>query len=136
MLLYYFEDRDDLLGALLGHVAARLARDLDAITGRHPPNALLDLLWTAALTPAFRSSMLLFLELGAAAGRGREPQRSAAAAIARDFAGWVADRLDVAEADRAARAALLLATLDGLFLLHATGCEVEADAAARLVTGA
>ena len=135
MLLYYFADKDELLTALLEHVAARLATLLDAGDGGEPrPYAtLLAQLWSSARAPAFRPFMLLFLELAAAAGRGNEPHRTAAGRIARGFAGWIAERLDDGDGERHPRAALLLATLDGLFLMHSAGCEAEADVAASLI---
>lgn len=135
MLLYYFADKDELLTSLLEHVAAQLARLLDA-GDQDGPLAYADLLarlWSAARAAKFRPYMLLFLELAAAAGRGQEPHRTAAGRIARGFAGWIGDRLSGDGDDRAVQAAVLLATLDGLFLLHSAGCEAEADAAAALL---
>lgn len=132
MLLYYFADRDALLTALLDHVVARMTALLGAFgeAAARPADALLTEIWAAARTDAFRPFMLLFIELAAAAGRGEQPHRGIAARIARGFAGWVAGRLDGDPAGRERRAFRLLATLDGLFLLHAAGLEAEADAAA------
>ena len=134
MLLYYFADRDALLTALLDHVAGRMTARLGALgpAAPRPADALLTDLWAAARTPAFRPSMLLFLELAAAAGRGEQPHRRIAARIAQGFAAWVADRLDGDPANRPARAYRLLATLDGLFLLYGAGLEDEANAVAGL----
>ena len=134
MLLYYFVDKDELLAALLDHVAARLVRLLDQ-DGRGPQpfaDLLRDLL-AAARSPLLRPYMLLFMELAAAAGRGEEPQKTAAAGITARFIEWVAGRLSVVDAaERRARAALLLATLDGLFVLDCAG---HADAATAAVGG-
>lgn len=134
MLLYYFADKDELMTSLLQHVAAKLTTMLEAADGggRRPWADLLHQLWTSARTPAFRCYMLLFLELAAAAGRGEEPHRTAAGRITEGFASWVADRLEVDPAERRARALLLLATLDGLFLLDSAGRGDDADAAAKL----
>ncbi len=134
MLLYYFADKDDLLTELLEHVAARLSALLDSGNAPEPMpfGDLLTGLWRSARQPAFRPFMLLFLELAAAAGREEEPHRTAAGRIARGFTSWIAARLAGQNGQADARAALLLATLDGLFLLHSAGCEAEADAAAGL----
>lgn len=134
MLLYYFVDRDDLLSTLLEHVAARLFTLLASVDAgsRRSYGDLLSQLWKAARTPALRPYMLLFIELAAAAGRREEPQRAAAGRIAESFMTWVANRLEVADGDRNARATLLLATLDGLFLLHSAGHEDAARAAATI----
>jgi AcrR family transcriptional regulator len=136
MLLYYFADRDDLLTSLLAHVASRLEAMLDAADtrDRRPWTQLLQQLWASARTPLFRPYMLLFLELAAAAAREEEPHRTAAGRIADGFASWVADRLDVPADQRKAQAILLLATLDGLFLLDSAGRGAAADAALALRT--
>lgn len=136
MLLYYFVDKDALLTALLQHIAEQLASRLQVDDDGQQkvfPD-LLNRLWLAARTPAFEPFMLLFLELAAAAGRGEEPHRTAAGRIAKGFTAWIGDRLIARDEERDARATLLLATLDGLFLLHTAGCETEASAAAASVT--
>lgn len=133
MLLYYFADRDELLGALLDHVADRLKTMLDAVDPSPQPWAdLLRAMWQQARTPALRPYLQLFLELGAAAGRGEEPHRTAAARIAAGFIDWTAARLDRGDGPVRARATLLLATLDGLTLIDGAGC--ADDAAAALAT--
>ena len=132
MLLYYFADRDELLTAVLRHVAARLQAMLD-VADPLPSGwaAMLQALWTQARTPLFRPFLQILLDLATAAGRGQEPHRTAAQGIAKGFIAWTAARLDPAEGPPHARAALLLATLDGLLLLDGAGCEAEADAAVR-----
>ncbi len=124
MLLYYFPDKDALLRALLAKVAARLLELLGA-AGDAPraPGALLAELWAAARGPG-HAFMLLFLELAARAGRGEEPYRAAAAALAGGFRDWAAARLDAPD-----DAAAVLAALDGAFLLLAAGRADLADAA-------
>lgn len=133
MLLYYFADKDELLTALLKHVAAHLTVLLSVagIEGRHSRAALLSLLWQAAREDAVRPYMLLFLELAAAAGRGEEPHRTAAGQISQGFAGWVSQRLESADAQ--ANSWSVMAALDGLFLLHAAGCAAEANAASASI---
>lgn len=136
MLLYYFADRDALLTALLDHVTTRLHAMLATADAQSMPFAtLLRLLWDQARTPALRPYLQLFLDLATAAGRGEEPHRTAAARIAGGFIDWTAARLDPAEGVPAARAALLLATLDGLLLLDGAGRSEEAAAALATVTG-
>lgn len=133
MLLYYFADKNELLTLLLRHVASDLKKALEAADGggRRSGAELLQQLWVAARTPRFRRYMLLFLDLAAAAGRGEEPHRTAAGQISASFADWVGDRLNVPAPKRREQAILLLATLDGLFLLDAAGRGDDADAAAK-----
>ena len=90
---------------------------------------MLRALWGQARTPALRPYLQLFFELATAAGRGEEPHRTAAARIAGGFIDWAAAQLDPGDGSPAARAALLLATLDGLLLLDASGRGAEAEAA-------
>lgn len=125
MLLYYFADKDELLAAALEHVATELAALLDAAGSgavRRPYPVLLAECATAFHRPEFQPFMWLWLELAAAAARGQEPHRAVAGRIADGFLAWSEARLDVPDpAERAAQAALLLATVDGLALLQAVG---------------
>ncbi|WP_425230299.1 TetR/AcrR family transcriptional regulator [Sphingomonas sp.] len=134
MLLYYFADRDELLGVLLDHVATRLHALLATVPLTPQPwTALLQLLWDQARGAAMRPYLQLFLDLATAAGRGEEPHRTAASRIAASFIDWTAARLDPAQGAPQARAALLLATLDGLFLLDGSGRGTDAEAALAIL---
>jgi AcrR family transcriptional regulator len=133
MLLYYFEDKDEILAGALAHLAARLARLLDAAAppGRHAPDALLPVLSAALRGPRLSPYMTLWIELAAAAARGRQPHRAAAAGIVGAFLAWAAERLDLPPGPaRDAATARLLATVDGIALLAAVGRKDAADSAA------
>lgn len=136
MLLYYFADKDDLLGAVLDHVAARMAALLGqagAGAASRPYPELLREVADAVRAPILRPYMHLWLDLAAAAARGREPHARVAGRIADGFLAWAAERLLVErEADRVPQAALLLATVDGLALLDAVG---RGAAAGRAIGG-
>ena len=136
MLLYYFTDKDELLGAALVHVAARLAGSLDALGGAaRSYAALLADLRAAIRSPALQPFMRLWLELAACASRGQEPHRAIAGQIANGFLAWMSSRLDVGDdIERARQAALLLATVEGLVVLDAVGRGELADRAAGLAT--
>lgn len=130
MLLYYFADKDELLRETLAHVAARMSGLLEQAGAGDPKPyaALLAEVAGAIRTPAAQPYMHLWLDLAAAAARGREPHRSVAGGIADGFLAWLAQRLLVAdEADREWQAALLLATVDGLALLDAVDRGAAAD---------
>lgn len=134
MLLYYFADKDDVLSAVLGHVAERLATLLEAAVPATPRRRfapLLEEVWAALRRPALQGCMRLWLEVAARSGRGEAPYRAIAADIADHFAAWAAERLDAPEAERLHQGALLSATVDGLALLGAVGRARLADAAAR-----
>jgi AcrR family transcriptional regulator len=134
MLLYYFADKDDLLAAVLGHVAERLAAMLEEAVPAAPPRpfaALLEEVWAAMRSPALQGCMRLWLEVAARAGRGEPPYRAIAGDIADHFAAWAAARLDAPPAERPAQGALLSAAVDGLALLAAVGRGKLAEAASR-----
>ena len=132
MLLYYFADKDELLAAALGRVAGRLAETLErAAPEPAEPATLLRTLWNVARSDEVAPHMRLWLELSAQAARGEEPHRAIAGAIADGFLAWVDARLAVEDPEeRAAQAALLLATVDGLVQLRAVG---RGDVAAAAV---
>jgi AcrR family transcriptional regulator len=135
MLLYYFADKDELLAAVLGHVAQRLAALLeDAVpaTPRRPFAVLLPEVWAAIRAPALQPCMRLWLEVAARAGRGEAPHAAIAGEIADHFADWAAARLDAPAALRRQQGALLSAAVDGLAVLAAAGRGALADAAARV----
>lgn len=129
MLLYYFADRDALLTAALGTVAARLRTALDS-SGDEAPRSypiLLGDVWTIFRAPSFQPYLKLWLEVAANAAGGTEPFSTIGGTIADNFIAWAARRLDIADADkRFGAAALLLATIDGLALLEAVGRGNEA----------
>lgn len=135
MLLYYFADKDELLGEALGRVAQRFAGLLEAGLEPGAPPALPypDLLagvWTAVRGAELQPYMRLWLDLAARAAYGHEPYRGIAGRIADGFLDWAAARLAVERDDeRAPLAALLLATIDGAMLLDAAGRGPLADAA-------
>jgi AcrR family transcriptional regulator len=133
MLLYYFPDREAVLTAALELVAAQMASGLEAAVpgGPLPFADLLRRLRTATRTPAFGRYMQLWLEVAARAARDEPPYRVIGETIGRGFLAWAAARLEVThEGEKEARAALLLATLDGLALLDSVGLSIEADASA------
>lgn len=133
MLLYYFADKDELLASALGRVAGRMAVLLDRAVpgeGALERQALLESVWSAAAESALAPFMRLWIEIAAAAARGREPYRAVAGAIADGFRAWLAQRLVAPNGvDPDAQAARLLATIEGLLLLDAVGRRSMADQA-------
>lgn len=124
MLLYYFKDRDELLAMTLERVAMRLIARLDAAfepgirLGFAP---LLRAVRRSVQSPPVEPFMQLWLELCAGAARGVEPHRAIARDLMGGFAVWVASHLDAPDDMRAGQAALLLAMVEGLEVLGATG---------------
>ncbi|RYF94673.1 MAG: TetR/AcrR family transcriptional regulator [Caulobacteraceae bacterium] len=132
MLLYYFADKDDVLSATLGRVAARLTAMLDAALApglRLPGGPLLQAVWSEMSSPSLAPYMRVWLEVVAGAAHGQQPHRTIAAGILGGFADWIGEHLDAPEPERAGQGALLLATVDGALLLDAAGRRDLAEAA-------
>ena len=130
MLLYYFTDKAEALGAALWKIAGDLTGLLEAslpMGMKLAPEALLKettgLVTDARTKPFFR----LWTELVAAAARNEAPYKLIVANIAEGFLGWIESRLDV-ETDEARRAtaAMILAMIDGLALLEICAGEERA----------
>lgn len=129
MLLYYFADKDELLGAALERVALRLAAMLDvAIPAgtRLPEPMLRAVVWAGTRAPSMQPYMRLWLEMAAGSARGQEPIRSIGGRIADLFHSWLAERLD--GADGGVQAARLLARIEGAMLIEALGRPELAEA--------
>ena len=138
MLLYYFGTREALLDAVLDAAGARLQARLEgALPARPlPPDALIEHSWRLLAEPGAEGFLRLSVEISGLAARGQEPFRTAAAAVFTSWLEWVAARLDVAEAERPAAAAGLLALLDGLLLTRFVAGEAVAERAAGWLRGA
>lgn len=133
MLLYYFGSRERLLEAILDLVDDRLVAALsDAVPpGRSAPHVLLRSVWSTARSPAVEPVLRLYVEILGQSAAGTAPFPAAARRVAHRWLDWVQHRLDVPDAEREEAAAAVLATLDGLLLLHLTVSSDVADRAAR-----
>lgn len=126
MLLYYFKDRQEMIGAALAAAAARLAAELaTGDDGAKRPAARLeaDML---ALTggPAVWPFMCLSFEVAALAARGDAMYRAIGGALAAGFRDWVAERLEIDDpAAREAEAWRILRVVDGALFLRALGVD-------------
>ena len=131
MLLYYFTDKNELLAATLGTVAARLTRLLEvALPGQAPYAVLLPRICGLMAAPTMKPYLQIWLELAALASRGQQPYLTISGQLADGFLAWTAARLEVAaEADRLPTASLLLATVEGTVILRAIGRENIVQAA-------
>jgi len=136
MLLYYFGSRERLLETVLHLVGDGLVAALsDAVPpGRWQPDVLLRAMWSTARDPSVEPVLRLYVEILGQAAAGVAPFPAAARRVALSWLDWVQVRLDVPAAERQDAAAALLATVDGLLLLHlAVGSDVADRAARRLL---
>ncbi|OSZ67077.1 TetR family transcriptional regulator [Sphingomonas sp. IBVSS1] len=132
MLLYYFRDKADVLGTVIGRIADGFAEGLDAALPAEPmpPERLLVAASLLVRSPAMQPSMRLWLDIAAAAARQEPPFPAIASQILDQFMAWLEARMDrPASAERRQLAALLLAVIDGLALFDMAGGTAQADAA-------
>lgn len=132
MLLYYFRDKADLLGAVIGRLADGFAAGLEAALPATPmpPEHLLLAASRLVRSPAMQPSMRLWLDIATFAARGEVPFPDLAARILDQFMTWLEDRIDRPPGpERRQQAALLLAVIDGLALFDMAGGHGQAQAA-------
>lgn len=123
MLLYYFENKDELIEAILVSIAGQLQVLLDhAIPRPMPRKTLLPELLRLIRRPDVRPYLQLWIELAGRSGRGEEPFRRIAGAISDGFLLWTKSRLGGRIAKQGdAPAAELLCLLEGAVLFDAMG---------------
>jgi AcrR family transcriptional regulator len=132
MLLYYFENKDEILTAVLTRIASGLAESLGAILGTRPlaPARALEAIWATLKGDAFADQLRLWLDLSSRASRGDPVFGEAVAHIGEDWIAWLSGILDVPEADRAPLAVLMMAAVDGQVVLFPKDLS-KGDAAIR-----
>lgn len=137
MLLYYFADKAELVAAVLERIAARLTARLAAGPTPAPmPRVSLQAELAAMLfTDEMWPYMRIWLEVASLAGRGEPLFRQLGEAIGRGFLAWGTAWLDCPdETERAAEAARLMATIEGLLVLKSVGLDDVARLAVSPLT--
>lgn len=135
MLLYYFEDKTEVLSAALGKIAMDLTEALEASIPegtKLPPAELIKVAAKLTLDPATKPFFGLWTQIVAAAARNEAPYAGIANAIAEGFLVWIEARLSGGDAKaRRSSAAMILAIIDGLALLEICTDEKRAKLAAK-----
>jgi len=133
MLLYYFGSREHLLETVLDLVGDGLVAALSEAVpvGRSHPEVLLRAVWSVARDPGVEPVLRLYVEILGQAAAQVAPFPAVARRVAHRWLEWAQDRVDVPLADRQDAAAALLATVDGLLILHLAVGNGVADRAAR-----
>ena len=136
MLLYYFDNKVDVISSALTNVAADLAQVLGQAVPegtKLTPMALVDRMSRLISSKQVKPFMSLWLEVVAAAARGGKPYAHVAGQIATGFLDWAESRLVETTESRRATAAMILAMIDGLALIEAcTDARLTQQAAARM----
>ena len=135
MLLYYFDDKADLVRSSLEEVSSRLARALETSSPveRSPPDAVFEAVVARFGAEAMSPFMTVWADIVARSGRGEEPFRTFARESVERWLQWLAARLDLEdEAERREVAAAILAVVEGTRLLEASAPDAARRAAAVL----
>jgi AcrR family transcriptional regulator len=135
MLLYYFDDKAEVMRAVMRRLIAGLSAELAILVPETPRLSTLELVRRASamtIGPEMAPFMRLWIEILAEAARGEAPYVEIAWEIAAGFTDWILSRLEpVPGADMRALASAVLAMLDGLALLGVCAPKSEVEAAAR-----
>lgn len=124
MLLYYFSDKAEIIGATLQRIAERMTLVLAerAAPKPLPLEPLSQQLAAMVLEDQFWPYMCVWLELASRAGRGDPLYVPIASAIGAGFLAWGEAQLDCADAEtRARQAAQLLIRVEGAVMVKAIG---------------
>lgn len=123
MLLYYFADKDAVIGAGLDRVAQRMIAMLDAAAPTTPlsPQQLRAHLMPLLNDPAVAPYMAVWLDMAARGAQGDGAIRAVGARIGQAFLDWLARHLAVETGQHEAAAARLLIEIEGSALLAALG---------------
>ncbi|TKW80441.1 MAG: TetR family transcriptional regulator [Bradyrhizobium icense] len=136
MLLYYFDDKADVLSSGLQKLASDLAVILAAAmpeTMKVSPAELIAETARLVSSDTVKPYMLLWIELIAAAARGEQPHVDISRQIAAGFLDWIERRLDVTPSETRTTAAMILALVDGLAVLETCSDQkLMRQAAARI----
>lgn len=127
MLLYYFSDKDAIVGAVLDHIADQMTMMLNAAMSPKPLpyDALKERVAMVMGQDEVWPYLALWLEIVAAAGRGDPLFRRIGERIGRSYLLWVAGQMDSRE--KGADSARLLATIEGSIVLRAVGLDEVAQ---------
>ena len=122
MLLYYFDDKAEVLAAVMQRLAGGMAAQLDQVAGegeRLPRSVLAARCAELVVTDEFRPYMALWIEAVAAAARDEAPFAAIVRQVTEGFLAWIESRLDLPEGvDPKGAAAMILALVDGLALVE------------------
>jgi AcrR family transcriptional regulator len=121
MLLYYFDDKADLVQAAISEVSSRLGAILEASfrAGKHRPSEVLKRATQILASPAAVPYMNVWADLSARGGRGEEPFRTIARQSIQGWLAWCDARLAISDpGTRRLISSAVLAVVEGVRLLE------------------
>jgi AcrR family transcriptional regulator len=133
MLLYYFTDKDELIGVVLERVSAKIRDELEIAipVGKPQPfDILLQQVWAVLSSQHLKPYMDIWLDLVLGAARDVQPYRKVASAILDGYLSWVRMRLHTTPNGMLTSSPeLLITAIQGMYLFAAIGRNGVAQAA-------
>lgn len=133
-LVYYFPTKADIITEVLEAISVRLLGRLAAAFGDEslPRIELLKQAWPVVTSTEAAPTFRVFLELGGLAASGVEPYAAIARAIFIGWHDWLTTLIDAPTPTRRSdEAAVFIAQIDGLMLMHMAGDPKMAEQAFR-----
>lgn len=137
MLLYYFDDKNDILTTVLTHIAADFANRLAELAPEEkklPPLELLTVSAAFSQNPEMQPYFRLFVEVIAESAKKIPPFPAIAESMFEGYLDWTSKRLPLSDPEEKRSTALaLIAIIDGLAVVNiGMGKEAATDAVATL----
>jgi len=136
VVVYYFPRKDDLAAAVLAELGERLQAALAAAVPDALPHhrALVAAAWPVLARPEHAAAFRSYVEALGLAAAGAAPYADLAPLLLEGWVGWLADRLDVPDAQRRDEALAAVALVDGLLVVATVGGPEAAARAAAVLT--
>jgi AcrR family transcriptional regulator len=133
IVVYYFPNKEDLIGEVLVSMGAELQATLLAAftspAGDH--RELVRAAWPVLAHSRADGVFALYFEAAGLSAAGREPYRTIVPQLVDAWIGWTSELLSGSRAHRRAEAEAAIALLDGLLFVRQLAGAAAADRAAR-----
>lgn len=135
MLLYYFENKDDLVIAVLTHIGDQLAQMMEVQFGAtpKPPAEVLRALWDLVTSAGLADQIRLWLDMSSRASRHDPLFGVVSDAMGEAWIDRLSALLEVPDAEKRALAILIMAIVDGQLILFPTAPEKGEVAIAKAI---
>jgi AcrR family transcriptional regulator len=134
MLLYYFENKEEILAAVLGELGGGFTEVLDTVFGTEPlrPAEAVSKIWAMVRDEATAGQLRLWLDLSSRASRGDPFFGAIVEQMAEGWIVWLSGMLDVPAAEKRPLAELIMSAIDGHMVLFPTDLTKGDAAVAKL----
>ena len=134
MLLYYFDNKEEILAAVLGEIGGGFTDVLDAVFGTKPlkPADAVKKIWEMVRDEATAGQLRLWLDLSSRASRGDPFFGAIVEQMAEGWIIWLTGMLDVSDREKRPLAELIMSAIDGQMGLFPTDLRKGDAAVAKL----